>query len=349
MVKHITMETIQEVYLTMGSPQTLSIADLGCSSGPNSLTMIRDFYHVVEDAYRKTLINGGSNSPPPQLSVFLNDLPTNDFNSVFRALPELYREIAGEDGDFVRIQGHNRPSLLVAASPGSFYGPIFHPTSLHFVYSSYSLHWLSKVPSGMYDDEHGKSKNKGCIYINDNSPPEIMMAYVEQFKEDFSRFLSLRSKELVKGGKMVLVFLGRDNHNHVDRGNSFLWKLLAQSFTLLISQGRVEAEKLDSYDVHFYAPSKEEIEEQVRKEGSFKMDRLEMFLIERGEEKGLISYGNAVANTVRAIQESMISHHFGDHILDELFDIYARLVDEEMSKQDIRPVNFLLLLTKFDD
>ena len=116
----------------------------------------------------------------------------------------------------------------------------------------------------------------------------------------------------------------------------------------LLIQGRVEEEKLNSYDVHFYAPCKEEIEEEVRKEGSFKLDRLDMLVIKREEENSSSSgsYGTAVARTVRAIQESMISHHFGEHILDCLFDTYANLVDQEMSKQEIRPLTFLLVLTK---
>lgn len=104
---------------------------------------------------------------------------------------------------------------------------------------------------------------------------------------------------------------------------------------------------MDSYDVHFYAASREEIEEGVRKEGSFETERVEMCDLEsrEGEEEGE-SYGKAVARTVRAIQESMISNHFGDSILDSLFHIYAALVDQEMAKQDIQPITFVVVLRK---
>ncbi|XP_021718052.1 salicylate carboxymethyltransferase-like [Chenopodium quinoa] len=336
MVKHITMKAIQEVYLNT-TPEILTIADLGCSSGRNSLSMIRDLYRAVQDAYRKSQINGPKSAP--SISVYLNDLPTNDFNSIFRALPDFLKD------DSMFEQGHFSPSLFVAASPGSFYDPIFPPNFLHFVYSSYSLHWLSKVPPKIYD-EHGESMNKDCIYICESSPPTIIEAYAQQFQEDFSRFLKLRSQELTTGGRMVLVFLGRESPNHIDRGNSFLWELLTRSFAFLISKGQVDEEKLDSYDIHFYAPSKGEIEEEVKIEGSFKMENLEMFQIETEVEKNGVSYGMAVASTVRAIQESMISHHFGDEILDSLFNKYAQLLDEEMSTQEIRPITFLLVLTK---
>ena len=118
-------------------------------------------------------------------------------------------------------------------------------------------------------------------------------------------------------------------------------------FVLFIGvlQGEIEVEKLDSYEVHFYTPSKNEIEDEVRKEGSFELDRLEMFEIER-VEKDDESYGAAVAKTVRAIQESMISHHFGQRILDSLFEIYGRMVDEELAKEEIKPISFVIVLRK---
>jgi len=110
-------------------------------------------------------------------------------------------------------------------------------------------------------------------------------------------------------------------------------------------KGEIEQEKLDSYDVHFYAPSREEIEDEVTKEGSLKLERLEMFDIDK-KEQGRESYGTDVAKAVRAIQESMISNHFGERILDSLFENYAMLVDEEIAKEDINPITFVLVLRK---
>jgi hypothetical protein len=112
-----------------------------------------------------------------------------------------------------------------------------------------------------------------------------------------------------------------------------------------VLKGEIEEEKLDSYDVHFYAPSREEIEDEVTKEGSLKLERLEMFEIDK-KEQGRESYGTEVAKAVRAIQESMISNHFGEKILDNLFENYAMLVDEEIAKEDIKPITFVLVLRK---
>lgn len=118
-----------------------------------------------------------------------------------------------------------------------------------------------------------------------------------------------------------------------------------KKFVAFTLKGEIEQEKLDSYDVHFYAPSREEVENEVCKEGSLKLERLEMFEIDKGEH-GIESYGTKVAMAIRAIQESMISKHFGERILDSLFENYARLVHEEMTKEDIKPITFVLVLRK---
>ncbi|GMY11460.1 salicylate carboxymethyltransferase-like [Fagus crenata] len=331
MVKHITTETIQELFLTT-TPKSIGIADLGCSSGPNSLATIKDIVKAVEETNPKMLLH-----PPLEFHVYLNDLPTNDFNSIFKTLPEFYSELRKE-------KSGGCPSIFIGGYAGSFYGRLFPYNCLHFVYSSYSLHWLSRVPPAIYD-EKGKSINKGHVYISEFSPPQVSQAYYKQFQEDFRLFLGSRSEELIVGGRMVLILLGRRGLDHVDRGNSFFWQLLSRSLTTLISMGEIEVEKLDSYEVHFYAPSNNEIEDEVRKEGSFELDRLEMFEIERNEKHGE-TYGAAVARSVRAIQESMLSHHFGQRILDSLFEIYGRMVDEELAKEEIKPISFVIVLRK---
>ena len=248
MVKHITTETIQELFVTT-TPKSIGIADLGCSSGPNTLTIIKDIVRAVERTSSTLMLH-----QPPEFRVYLNDLPTNDFNSIFKTLPEFYRELRKEKSGVC-------PSIFIGGYAGSFYGRLFPNNCLHFVYSSYSLHWLSRVwpfffffffvslfectlinshyimqvPPALYD-EQGRSINKGHVYISESSPPQVSQAYYKQFKEDFMLFLGSRSEELIVGGRMVLILLGRRGPDHVDRGNSFFWELLSRSFANLISK-----------------------------------------------------------------------------------------------------------------
>ncbi|MCD7463069.1 hypothetical protein HAX54_049893 [Datura stramonium] len=331
MVKHVILETVEEVCLTT-NPKSIGIADLGCSSGSNTLSNVKEIIETVQRTSRNSQLQPAALL---EFRVFLNDLPTNDFNAIFQALPEFRQQ----------LKSSCPSNIYIAAYPGSFYGRLFPDHSLHFIYSSYSLHWLSRIPLGIYD-EQGRSMNKGNIYISEKSPPLVSEAYFEQFQEDYSLFLRSRSEELVSGGKMVLILLGREGLHHTDRGNAFFWKILSKSLTNLITKGEVEKEKLESYEVHFYAPCKEEIEDMINREGCFEVERLEMFEVEKSIIGNDMSYGTMVAMTVRAIQESMIAHHFGEAIVESLFEEYGRLVDEEMAKEEIRPITFLLVLRK---
>ncbi|OIT29904.1 PREDICTED: jasmonate O-methyltransferase-like [Nicotiana attenuata] len=338
MVKQVILETVEEVCLTT-KPKSIGIADLGCSSGPNTLSNIKQ---IIETTSRNNKLL--QPAAPTEFRVFLNDLPTNDFNVIFQALPEFRHQLKekrnhGQDDEI------GPSNIYIAAYPGSFYGRLFPDHCLHFIYSSYSLHWLSRIPPRIYDED-GRSMNKANIYISESSPTQVSEAYFEQFQEDFSLFLRSRSEELVSGGKMVLILLGREGLHHADRGNAFFWKILSRSLTNLINKGEVEKEKLDSYEVHFYAPCKEEIGEIIKRDGCFQVDRLEIFEVEKNIVRNGMSYGRMVAMTVRAIQESMISLHFGEAIVESLFEEYGRMVDEEMAKEEIRPITFLLVLKK---
>lgn len=111
-------------------PESMGVADLGCSSGSNTLTVISHIIHNVVSVSREM------GQYVPELRVSLNDLPSNDFNDVFESLPEFYKKL---NKDY-EIEG-----CYVAGVPGSFYGRLFPAQSLHLVRSSSSLHWLSRV------------------------------------------------------------------------------------------------------------------------------------------------------------------------------------------------------------
>ncbi|OVA13674.1 SAM dependent carboxyl methyltransferase [Macleaya cordata] len=76
MVKHITIDAITDLYIT--TTRLLSIADLGSSSGPNTLSVVRDLIEAVDGTSHNIL-----RRPTPEFKVFLNDLPSNNFNCTY--------------------------------------------------------------------------------------------------------------------------------------------------------------------------------------------------------------------------------------------------------------------------
>ncbi|KAK3155108.1 hypothetical protein QOZ80_2BG0198940 [Eleusine coracana subsp. coracana] len=191
---------------------TMVVADLGCSSGPNTFLVVSEVLAAIVADQREELQGC-------HVQFFLNDLPGNDFNLVFQSL-ELFKKVAATE------KGEALPPYYVAGLPGSFYARLFPDHSVHLFHSSYCLMWRSKVPE---DISRGIARNEGDIYIWEATPPSVVKLYRKQFEEDFSLFLRLRHSELVAGGQMVLTFLGRKN-NDVLRGQvSYMWGLLAQA------------------------------------------------------------------------------------------------------------------------
>ncbi|XP_054792748.1 probable jasmonic acid carboxyl methyltransferase 2 [Prosopis cineraria] len=320
----------------------MGIADLGCSSGPNALMVISDILDTVCATTRQL------GRPSLELKVYLNDLYTNDFNNIFASLPSFYRKLRRE-------KGSELGRCFIFGVPGSFYCPLFPSNSLHFVHSSSSLHWLSQVPAGL---DGGGLVNKGKIYISESSPRSVVEAYSRQFQNDFTVFLKSRSREMVRGGRMVLSLIGRDSIDPTTPHSCYQWELLAQALMSLVSQGLIEEEKVDSFDAPYYAPCMQELKLAVLKEGSFMVEKEKACEIDwdggdqaveaagHWEALGTMTRGERVARTVRAVVESMLESQFGSHVMDKLFQVYTELVDHYLSRTSAKYTNLVVSLVK---
>lgn len=114
---------------------TFTMAELGCSCGPNALLIASNLVERVEEIRKRLQKNA------LEYQILLNDLHGNDFNAIFRSLPsfleELKTKIGAHDSDF--------GPCFFNGVPGSFYFRLFPTNSVHFFHSTYTLHWLSRV------------------------------------------------------------------------------------------------------------------------------------------------------------------------------------------------------------
>ncbi|XP_022764260.1 caffeine synthase 1-like [Durio zibethinus] len=246
----------------------------------------------------------------PEIQFYLNDLVRNDVNILFKGLTVIEEKFK------------NVPWFAMGA-PGSFHGRLYPRNSMHLVHSSYGVNWLSKshrllqtnlkVPK--LTNEGGLPLNKGKIYISKTSPPGVREAYLSQFQEDFLLFLKGRSPEMVSDGRMVLIFHGRKSADPTLKESCYTWEILAEAISYLVSQGVINEEKLDSFNVPYYIPSQEEAQDIVDKKGSFTI------VAERGSTW---SRPEARARNLRAFTEPMISHQSGEEVMDKL---YGKVID----------------------
>ncbi|CAM0906988.1 unnamed protein product [Alopecurus aequalis] len=314
-------KAVREVYMDLLHP-TMTVVDLGCSSGQNTLIFVSK---VIEGIKLQSSCN------PVELQVFLNDLPGNDFNHVFRSLERFRESTAAE---------HKESTLLhpfyIAGLPGSYYSRLFPRQSCHLFHSSYCLHWRSRVPAGV------ENLNEGNIYIAKTTPPGIVELYRQHFQEDMLLFLRLRSEELVLGGQMVLTFLGRKYEDVYNNGYlNHPWGLLARSLQSLVEKGLVEKEKLDSFNLPMYTPSVGEVKAVVTHSKVFDIGHIKTFESnwdhhddsEGDEVKNSIRGGMNVSKSLRAVFGPLLASHFGESLMDELFDKYACVVTQHLEKE----------------
>ncbi|KAF3338436.1 anthranilate O-methyltransferase 3-like protein [Carex littledalei] len=340
-IRPMLKEAVTEIYRNLRL-EKMTVADLGCSSGPNTLLLLSEVIRIISNQCLKT------GQQPPEMQFFLNDLCNNDFNNIFQSLDRLEESLRAEK---VTIS----VPYFVAGLPGSFYGRLFPRQSVQFFHSTFCLQWISQVPQDIGDKRNGKPLNKGNIYIGKTSPPLVGKLYQEQFRSDFSNFLKLRCDELVPCGQMVLSFLGRNKNDILDGEWSIIWGLLAKSLDSMVQEGLVEEENLDTFNLPFYTPSAEEVEAIITLQGLFDIIRFQPFESNLDPFHDLdddvvhdnVQRGANCSKVIRSVIESMIASHFGSTIVDDLFSRFATHVAKHLLTEKLNfPVLALSLKKK---
>ncbi|XP_050258062.1 loganic acid O-methyltransferase-like [Quercus robur] len=279
------------------SSYTYRIADLGCSVGPNTFFAVQNIIEALQFKHQRQ----GLHSQLPEFQVFFNDHILNDFNTLFSSLPP------------------NR-EYYAAGVPGSFHSRLFPNASLHFVFSSYSIHWLSKVPKPVVD-KSSPAWNKGRIHYP-NSNDEVVKAYQAQYTEDMECFLHARAKEVVCGGLVALIIPGRPNG--MRHSQSLTIGVLESCLMDMARKGIISEEKVDSFNLPVYLMSPQELEAAVDRNGYFSIERI---ITELGTVPETQS--QKISSNFQAAFEGVIMAHFGYEILDELFDSFGKKFEVE--------------------
>ena len=122
--------------------------------------------------------------------------------------------------------------------------------------------------------------------------------------------------------------------------------VLAITELFLGQQGLINEEKLDSFNVPYYIASQEELQELVDKEGSFTTEFIDTIVVELG---GMWSRPEYRTRNIRAYTEPIISHHFGEEVMDKLYDKVKDILAEDSKQGNLsstRGVSIVLELKK---
>lgn len=110
-------------------------------------------------------------------------------------------------------------------------------------------------------------------------------------------------------------------------------------------QGVISEEKVDSFNVPTYCMSPQELVVAVNRNGEFSVERIEK--LARVTETSNLPKSQKLASLIRAAYDGLIKAHFGDVILDELFELFRKKAEEEFSLFKLgRSINFFALLKR---
>lgn len=185
-----------EVFDSISNDSPVIISDYGSSHGRNSVYVIKkiiDYARITEKIGKDQ-----------QVLVVHNDLPTNDWNTLFG--------IVGKEDSYYSV-----------ASGKSFYDQVLPNNSVSIGYSSTALHWLSKKPCNISEHCHP-------LFIQNDSEKT---AFKSQAMLDYDQFLSHRSREIKSGGILVLTIVAlNDKDEGVNMyGKNLLYQCAQQFLT----------------------------------------------------------------------------------------------------------------------
>jgi hypothetical protein len=156
------------------------IGDYGCSDGKNALAPIR----VAIAALRRRA------GPTRPILVYHVDLPGNDFTTLFRLLD-------GDPSSYVKDDA----AVYPYAMGRSFYQEVFPPGVVDVGWSSFAVVWLSRIPRQI--------PGHFCIPFSTGA---IRAEFDRQAARDWETFLTLRARELRRGGRLVVVLPALDDN-----------------------------------------------------------------------------------------------------------------------------------------
>jgi hypothetical protein len=269
-------------------PQPVTVLDLGSSEGRNAIRLMQS---VVAWLRRRT---------GQPLETVYSDLASNNFNQLFANLDEALHAGAFHEGVYPSAVG------------GSFYGPLLPPGTVHLATCFNAILWLDHLPAAVPDFVvycRPQPHRSGVVVS-----PEVTAAFMQQAEQDLVRFLECRARELVPGGKLLLVSPGDTEDGRVCDG---LFDVLNDACLDLVAAGRLARQAYEGLTMPCYYRTVAELLAPLEREGSpvrgtFVVDRagaLDVPIPYVGEFRrggDVAAYAGAFTGFLRAISEPVV-------------------------------------------
>jgi hypothetical protein len=296
----------------------ITILDLGSAEGGNAVFAMA----LVVDALRKR-------RQDQSIQITYSDLASNNFNGLFRNLHESRRA------------GNRQKGVYSSATGGSFYSQLMPPGTVHFATSFNAVLWLDQLPAVEVPDfvcyRRAHPPRAGL-----NAPASVVAAFTQQAEHDLVHFLTARARELVPGGKLLIVTPGDAPEKRLCDG---LYDVLNDACLDLVASGRVARSRYERLTMPLYFRTLTELRAPFDDTSSpahdlFRIDRAETLevptpFIKAYEQGGPVTtFAEDFTGFLRAFSEPLaqaaLTADESEHgIIDELYErVHARLLAE---------------------
>lgn len=291
-------------------------SDMGCADGGTSL----DLWRAVVQSIRS--------KQNDDIQIVYADQVFNDFNALARILH-------GHTVFDSYLPASNDVHVLQSAS--SFYQPILPGQSLHLGFSATAMHWLSEMPCNISNHVHmvGASGDE-------------KEAFAKQAAQDWQNILLQRSRELVSGGKLVLVnFCIDDGGRHLGNTDGVnMFDNFNNNWQTFLAQGTITADEYNAMTLPQYYNNVEEFSKPLQDPDSevyragLRLDNISThvvpcpFAVDFEKHGDATKFAKAYIPTIRSWNESIFKGALSDtrsgDEKDEIIEAYYSLYEQQV-------------------
>lgn len=283
------------------SPQQYSLIDYGCSLGANSILAMS---RLIQFIHEHKSVNS--------FSVYHNDLPSNDFNTLLKNLRDSTQ-------NYQHIQGCQ---VFIQLVPSSFFQQVVPDRQIDLGFTMAAAHWLTQIPGSNY---------KNSVFLSDVDQ-KAQTDLLDQAAKDWQSFAKARSKEVKPGGLLFIMALASeiDSTGYREVSTAGMFVVVKKVLTTLVADEYLSQEALDNFIFPVVPRTREEFLEPFER-GGLSGDWCCLHCsIEKGVASDYIAYQEHRDAKLYAEHYTHFLRSFSQStMLDNLFTIGARNMTTE--------------------
>ncbi|KAF3648659.1 putative 3-ketoacyl-CoA synthase 3-like [Capsicum annuum] len=162
---------------------------------------------------------------------------------------------------------------VVRATKQLMHAVVMEKLDIEFLNIENGIFQITDMVPSEIEDKQSFAWNKGKAYYS-HGKEEVIKEYTRHYEEDMDSFLNYRAQEVAPGGLVFITVPARpDGTPHSKVIYNMLADILGSCFLDLAKKHEV-----DSFNIPVYITSPSEVEEEIRRNGSFSIEKLEILL-----------------------------------------------------------------------